>query len=316
MSFSNQVKNEIARVIPNKLCCQKAELSSLLMAHGNITWEKNDSGQMLLTAIVGNVGIAKKIFQLSKAVYQLPCSVKILKKKYFYKDKVYQVNIFIKQEELDSLQEILKISNKGSIQQEVNWSLVSKNCCKRAYLRGVFLSRGFMNRPEGNYHLEIIIKDSKLAEGIQKLLGKFEVKAQLIERKKALVLYIKESDTIVDFLRIIGAHKALLDFENVRIIKSMRNKVNRQVNCETANLSKTVEASLRQSELIKKLAVTREWDNLSPQLKELAQARIDYPDYSLKELGTMLNPPLSKSGVAYRMRKLEYIVEKILKERI
>lgn len=151
-----------------------------------------------------------------------------------------------------------------------------------------------------------------MAKEVQRLLTKFNLSSRIVERKRNLVLYIKEGEKIVDFLRVVGAHKALLDFENVRILKSMRNSINRQVNCETANLAKTIDASVRQIQLINQLVELKGWEFLPAQLRDLARARIEYPDKSLKELGDLLDPPLSKSGAAYRMRKLEKWAEEII----
>ncbi|MPN40483.1 putative sporulation transcription regulator WhiA [bioreactor metagenome] len=145
-------------------------------------------------------------------------------------------------------------------------------------------------------------------------MRKLSLEARISERKNSLLLYIKESEKIVDFLRLVEASKALLDFENVRIVKSMRNQVNRQVNCETANLAKTVDASVRQVEMIEKLLDKIGVKGLPPNLRDLAMLRLDYPDSTFKEMGVMLDPPLTKSGVAYRMKKLEGFAATILDE--
>lgn len=196
--------------------------------------------------------------------------------------------------------------------RQIPWNLLGKNCCRRSFIRGMFLSRGFISRPEGNYHLELVLNDSRLAADAVRLLTKVKLEVRRAERKSHLVIYIKDSEMIVDFLRLIGANKALLDFENVRILKSMRNAVNRQVNCETANLAKTIDAAVRQVELMRRLMNSQKWDLLTPQLKELARLRMQHPECTLKELGDLLSPALSKSGVAYRMRRLEKAAEDLL----
>ncbi|MDD2585934.1 MAG: DNA-binding protein WhiA [Syntrophomonadaceae bacterium] len=309
MSFSNDVRNELARVMPEKECCAKAELSALLAVSG--IFLHKGSRESIFTTTIENAATARKIFKLIKQTYHLQSSVRMGTRRRFQKSRVYEVNTFLEQAGLQALQELNIIDSNLKIKHEIPRSLTSKTCCKRAYIRGIFLNRGFVNRPEGTYHLEIIFNQGKLAGEVQKMLETFNLQARIIERKNNLVLYLKESEQIVDFLRVVGANNALLDFENVRILKSMRNHVNRQVNCETANLSKTIDASIRQIELIKNLIKDNGWDNLSPELKELATLRINYPDSTLKELGTMLNPPLSKSGVAYRMRKLEKMAEEL-----
>jgi DNA-binding protein WhiA len=156
------------------------------------------------------------------------------------------------------------------------------------------------------------LNNSKLANELIKFFSKFNLQAHIVQRKQQVVIYIKESEQIVDFLRITGASKALLHFENIRILKSMRNTVNRQVNCETANLAKTVEAAVRQIELVEKLSMNEKLESLAAPLNEIAHLRVSYPDATLRELGEMLNPPLSKSGVAYHMRRLEKRANEII----
>lgn len=309
MSFSNEVRNELARIIPDKGCCIKAELSALMAVNG--TAVETGTGDILLRTVAENAATARKIYKLFKEAYQLQAAVKVIRQRRFNKQHVYEVESLLRPDKSWIMNELNLAFEQGKRKSVNNRRLLRKNCCKRAYLRGIFLNRGFVNRPEVDYHLEIVVNDRWLAAEIQELLDKFALEARGIERKNNLVLYIKESEKIADFLRVVGASKALLDYENVRIIKSMRNEVNRQVNCETANLGKTIDASLRQLELIKGLTDTDGLEILPSHLRELALARITYPDYSLKELGAAMNPPLSKSGVAYRMRKLEQYIEEI-----
>jgi len=311
MSFSNDVRNELARIIPEKTCCQKAELSALLMLRANVGQDQN--GERCLITTVENATPARKIYRLLKETYGLSSTVRVQEKRRFKKSRLYVVETPLDKSNGDGWLQDLELTSK-SLKGQVNWPLISKNCCKRAYLRGIFIARGFINRPEGNYHLEIVLNDSRLVSDVQKIMRKLDIEARVSERKNSLLLYIKESEKIVDFLRIVEASKALLDFENVRIVKSMRNQVNRQVNCETANLAKTVDASVRQVEMIERLLHKIGVKGLPPNLRELAILRIDHPDNTLKEMGIMLNPPLTKSGVAYRMKKLESFAATILDE--
>lgn len=312
MSFSNEVRNELAHIIPEKDCCQKAELAAFLSLRAEISSNEDDSVHLI--TVVENAPAARKIYKLLKKVYDLPSSVRVGTHKRFKKNRYYVVDTRLGKKDLWILQDMGLVDENLQIKRKLSSSLISKSCCKRAYLRAVFVSKGFINRPEGNYHLELVLNDSQQAISVQKILSRLGVEARLSERKSNIIVYIKESEKIVDFLRIVGASKALLDFENVRIIKSMRNQVNRQVNCETANLAKTIDASVRQIELIKKLITKIGINRIPSQYKELAMLRIDYPDSTLKELGSMMNPPLTKSGVAYRMRKLESFAEEILAE--
>lgn len=312
MSFSNELRNELARVMPAKLCCCRAELAALLAVSGSIV--KKADGDMLLRIVTENAATGRKIFKLLKEIYGLHSSVRVQNQKRFKKNRFYEVNTVIKSDNKWIFEELNMADKNENAESSVNWNLVAKSCCKRAYLRGVFLNRGFVSRPQGGYHLEIVLNNDKLAADVQEILHRLNLQVRSIVRKGSVVLYIKESEKIADFLRTVEASRALLEFENIRIIKSMRNNVNRQVNCETANLNKTVNASVRQVELIKKLILKKGLKVLSPQLRDLALLRIKYPASSLKDLGSQLEPPLSKSGVAYRMRKLESLAEKILQE--
>ncbi|OPZ73936.1 MAG: Sporulation transcription regulator WhiA [Firmicutes bacterium ADurb.Bin456] len=189
--------------------------------------------------------------------------------------------------------------------------LVSRECCRRAYLRGVFLGGGSVNSPEGNYHLEIITDNETFALFIEKLMQKMRLSARISRRKNWFVVYLKESEQIIDFLNLVGAHSALLNFENARIYKDMRNQVNRLVNCETANLNKTVNAAVRHLENIELISDTIGLGQIPASLREVAELRVKYPDASLKELGELIQPRLGKSGVNHRLRKIEEIADQI-----
>ncbi|NLN87327.1 MAG: DNA-binding protein WhiA [Syntrophomonadaceae bacterium] len=308
MSFSHDARNEIARIIPEKRCCQIAELSALVGMRADIS--PNRDGVLTLYTTMENAAQARKAYTLLKDTFGLSSTVHILQKKRFKKSRIYRVETPLDSAEGSVL--LQELGQLGSeIKRQVHWKAIRKNCCKRAFLRGVFTSSGFVNRPEGNYHLEIVFNDSRMAADVLKVMNKLDLDARLTERKNNLLIYIKESERIVDFLRLVEASNALLDFENVRIIKSMRNQVNRQVNCETANLGKTIDASVRQVEMIKRIVARVGVKGISPHLRELAMLRLDHPDSSLKELGLMLDPPLTKSGVAYRMAKLEKVSDTI-----
>jgi len=310
MSFSNGVRNELAHIMPNKTCCQRAELAALLALRGEIIYKEDGTRNLLVEA--ENAASARKVYRLLKEFCQLQPGVRIVQRKRFKQTRFYLAESQLTDNDIKLMEEMGLIDSKGNIRRDVDWKMLGKNCCKRAYLRGVFMCKGFINRPEGNYHLEMVLNDSSMANDIKKILTKLKIEARIGERKNNLIVYIKESEKIVDFLRVIEASKALLNFENVRIIKSMRNQVNRQVNCETANLGKTIDASVRQVELIESLIEKLGINRIPKQFRELAILRIDHPDSTLKELGLMMTPSLTKSGVAYRMRKMEIYAEETL----
>ena len=313
MSFSHETKNELSRLMPRKRCCLKAELAALVL-FGGINELKGNNEADSLAVNTENAATARKVFKLFKALYPVPVKVAAVKKKQFKKNKVYMVKADPDKNHPYIARALGLDDGKGQRLKRLPGQLLRSRCCKRAYLRGAFLARGSVNKPEGEYHLEITCAAADLARDLQKLMGQLGLEAKISERNNSNVLYIKESEQIADFLRLAGASSALLEFENVRVVKSVRNQVNRQVNCETANLEKTVAASMRQS-----MAITRLIDGVGLQaipepFREVAVLRLEHPDYSLRELGSLMNPPLSKSGVAYRMRRLENMAEKLLGE--
>lgn len=309
MSFATDVRNELARVLPERKCCQKAELAALLGLRTKL--ESGAGGSRTLRTTAESAATARKIYTLLKETYGLSSTVSVLEKKRFKKSRHYGVEVLLQPGEGQELLDDLGL-NDAAPRKAIRPALVNKNCCKRAYLRGIFINRGFINRPEGAYHLELVFSDTRLPGEVQKLMHRLGLDAKISERKNSLLIYLKESEKIVDFLRLVEASHALLAFENVRIVKSMRNQVNRQVNCETANLAKTVDASVRQVEMIEKLLAKVGLKGLPPSLRELALLRIEHPDSTFKEMGMLLDPPLTKSGVAYRMKKLETLAADLL----
>jgi len=310
MSFSTDVRAELARITPAKPCCRRAEFAALLLLNGSLIRAE----ETILQVELDNAATARKVFLLIKEELGLQPAVSMQQRKRFRKTRVYLVKSVIMPGQENILSNLELTEENGLIKRQARWRLLTRTCCKRAFLRGVFLSRGSINRPEGEYHLELILPEPDIASEMMKIMSKLDLEARQVERKNTQVLYLKESDKIADFLLTIGANIALLDFENARIIKSMRNSVNRQVNCETANLAKTVDASVRQIELIERIIALRGWEYLPSHLRDLAQLRVEYPDAPLKELGEMLNPPLSKSGAAHRMRRLEELADALLEE--
>ena len=181
----------------------------------------------------------------------------------------------------------------------------------RAYVRGCFLGSGSINNPENKYHIEFIVKDRKTADVILQILNKYNIHFKKLEKENAVSLYSKDGEEISKFLAFIGANSSVLKFEDIRVYRDMRNNVNRIVNCETANLSKTVNAAVKQIDAINKLKESGKYNSLSENLKEIAELRIKYPDVSLVELGKMLNPPIGKSGVNHRMKAILKLVEEL-----
>lgn len=312
MTFSSLVKNEISKIVSEDRCCQLAELSALIKMTGTIQIHgRNNIGIKLSTE---NASIARMLFTLIKDIFDINTRVTVRRNKQLKKNNNYTLYIDAEtgSEELLLATEILSKSEGGiKINYKLPSKLAKKPCCKKAYLRGVFLGGGSISDPEKTYHLELVTNNEEYAESIKKLVNSYKLNAKVVNRKGNFVVYLKEGEQIVDFLNVIGAHKALLSLENVRIYKEMRNNVNRVVNCETANLNKIVNASMRQVHNIELIKNRIGFDNLPEGLAEIAELRLKYPDASLKELGEMMSTPIGKSGVNHRLRKLDEIAEKI-----
>ena len=293
MSFSGKIKEELERVIAGSRHCQLAELAAIYDFCGRKTEEEN--GSMVISS--ENELAVRKYFTLLKKTFNM------------YKDCTKDTPVYSKK----GANYRLKIEDAGEADRIRSAIKVTtdtmRSCCKRAYVRGAFLAAGSVSDPEKSYHLEIVCQDERQAHFLAEMLSGFEIEAKVILRKKYYVLYVKDGTRIVETLNVMGAHVALMDFENMRILKEMRNSVNRKVNCETANIGKTVTAAQRQIDDIRRLMESDSYERLSPALKAMAQLRISYPEATLKELGEMSTPVLGKSGVNHRLRKLSQIAQ-------
>lgn len=312
MSFSTNVKNEISRIIPEGDCCKKAELSGMIRVGGSITIGSNM--QMALEMRTENAATARKFLKLVKAAYGIETEINILRKNRLKKNNIYIVKIT----EETSVKKVLVdlgISDDGFfLNAGINQEIMENLCCKRSFIRGLFLGSGSVTDPDYGYHLEVVFESEDIAQVLVDLLSDFELTAKITQRKSTYLVYLKESEQISTFLSIIEAHNALFSLENTRIQKGMRNQVNRLVNCETANMNKSIDAAFKQIENIDIINSYMGLDSLPENLKELALLRLDNPEKSLKELGEMLTPPVGKSGVNHRMRKIEAIAKSYRKK--
>ena len=200
---------------------------------------------------------------------------------------------------------------KGEELMAIRDTIVQAVCCKRAYIRGAFIASGSMSDPSKSYHFEIVCNDMRQAEHLRDMMNSFDVDAKIVQRKRTYVVYLKEGSQIVDILNVMEAHVALMELENVRIMKEMRNSVNRKVNCETANINKTVSAAVRQMEDITYIRDQIGFEKLPEGLRDVALTRLAYPEAALKELGQLMANPLGKSGVNHRLRKLSEIAQQL-----
>lgn len=309
MSFASEIKKELT-AIEGDMCCGHAELAALVRMNGSISV----SNQVYMLDIqTENAAIARRIYTLIKAVYAFPVELLVRKKMKLKKNNVYIVRL--KKDVRHLLENLGILQENHAFVHGISKRYLEKKCCRKAYLRGAFLAGGSINNPEtSSYHLEIFNLYKDHNDAVCNLLKSFHLRARKLERKKGYISYIKEAEKITEFLSIIGAHNALFKFEDVRIVRDMRNSVNRLVNCETANLNKTIGAAFRQIENIKLIENTVGLDVLPEKLQEIAILRVQHQDVSLKELGELVaSGKISKSGVNHRLKKIDDYAEKIRK---
>ncbi|WP_379970447.1 DNA-binding protein WhiA [Ectobacillus sp. sgz5001026] len=307
MSFASETKKELTN-ITIKDCCVRAELSALIRMNGSLSFSNR---RLILDIQTENAAIARRIYVLLKRSYEVTVELLVRKKMQLKKNNVYIVRLVEKAKEI--LDDLQIIEGDFSLVHNISKNLIRKKCCKRSYLRGAFLAGGSVNNPEtSSYHLEIFSLYGEHNESICELMNEFDLNGKTLERRKGYITYLKEAEKITEFLNIVGAHHALLRFEDIRILRDMRNSVNRLVNCETANLNKTIGAALRQIENIKYIERVAGLDSLPDKLREIAELRIAYQDVTLKELGEMMSGGnISKSGINHRLRKIDEIAEKL-----
>jgi DNA-binding protein WhiA len=307
MSFAAHTKKELTMQEGND-CCSKAELSALIRMNGSLQF---GAGRLVLDVTTENAAIARRIYTLIKRLFHLHAELLVRKKMRLKKNNVYIVRIPHKAN--DILQDLGIMDQTLSFIPGIAPGIVKTSCCRAAYLRGAFLAGGSVNHPEASsYHLEIFTSYQDFCEALTKIANRYKLNAKCIERKKGYVLYIKEGEKITEFLSLIGAHQALLYFEDVRIVKDMRNSVNRLHNCEIANINKTVNAATRQMENIQLIEQEMGLENLPKRLREVAELRVAHPDINLKELGEMIpSGVVSKSGINHRLRKINEIADKL-----
>lgn len=313
MSFSKNVKEELSKHIPQARHCQIAEIAAIVNLCGKIEVGQKETQLKIYT---DNLTVARKYFMLIKETFH--GEVAILNRNGQGNKNSYA--LLLKEQKLtDQILKAIKVMREDysfvEPQGVVDRCLLQNTCCKRAFIRGVFLTNGSMSDPEKTYHFEIIMSTESRALQIQEVIRSFGIDAKIVVRKKYYVVYVKDGSQIVDILNIMEAHKALMDLENIRILKEMRNSINRKVNCETANINKTVTAASKQIDDIVYIKEQMGFSDLSPGLEEVALLRMEHPDASLKELGEMLSQPLGKSGVNHRLRKLSEIADRLREQK-
>ena len=286
ISFSAKVKSELVGILGNHKHCRKAEITGMFQYGGQLGRVERDC--YAVGFHTENAEVLKKGFTLLRKTFNIDTDKNLSEQQLF---------AFLEQMDAAWAESLEHVANRS--------------CCKRAFIRGVFLAVGSISDPEKGYHLEFVCEDEEQARFLRSMIATFDIETRVLERKEHYVVYLKEGTSIVDLLNVMEAHVALMELENLRILKEMRNTVNRRVNCETANINKTVNAAAKQVEDILYIEEHKGLVSLPDTLYEMARVRLDNPDATLKELGEILVPPVGKSGVNHRLRKISEYADKL-----
>ncbi len=317
MTFATEMRNELARIKPERKCCMLAEISGFIRVSGSIGLA--GGGKFRIVTTTENPAVARHFKMLVKEYFNIEISIEVGQHSTFKKNKYYKMTIG--PENLS--EQILRETGILMIREGMNFisdgilsAIIKKKCCKKAYLRGIFLGSGSITNPAKDYHFEIGCATETLAKDLMKLINSFyDLEARMIKRKNEWIVYVKKSEQIVDLLAIMGASSKIFEYEDIRIKKEIRNKANRINNCDQANIDKALRASQRHIKSINQIEKSIGIDALPEKLREVAKLRIAHPDLSLKELGELMVPPMQKSGINKRLSKIEEIArEQCLKE--
>ena len=306
MSYASEVKKELTGLEVHRGNA-KAELMALIRMNGSVGLSNH---QLVLNVATESSAIARRIYKLIKDFYQIESDILVRRKMRLKKNNTYVVRLRYHARELLT---DLGIIDGLSIREDVPLELLKNDLMIRSYLRGAFLAGGSVNNPEtSRYHLEIYSLYEEHNETIAKLINRYHLNARTTSRRSGYIVYLKEAEKIANFLQLIGATSAMLKFENIRIVRDMRNSVNRLVNCENANMDKVANASNRQIENIRFIDERVGLNQLPPKLQMIAKTRLAHQEVSLKELGELVpDGPISKSGVNHRLRKINQYAEKL-----
>lgn len=316
MSFSSDVKDELFRKNSSARHCQIAEIAAIVGTCGKIMISATDT--YMIRVSTENTLAARKYYVMLKQTFGIHPEIVIKGSDRPAKTNLYSIIVRKDQDARKMLQALKLINDHDGLTDDfslVNPLLIQQTCCKRAFIRGMFLTAGSISDPNKFYHFEIVCANEDKATQLQGIINSFDLGAKLVKRKKNYVVYVKEGSQIVELLNIMEAHVSLMNLENIRIVKGVKNNVNRQVNCETANLNKVVAAAVKQTEDIRYIEQTVGLDSLDESLEELARVRLEHSDTPLKDLGQYLSQPLGKSGVNHRLKKISEIAEKIRNDR-
>lgn len=308
--FSVTTRDELARFEPGSRCCMLAESAAIARMTGRFTGGRRPGCSGRFEMATESAALARRIVSFMRDLFDLRPLVKAARRKGGAPGNLYVVSVPYDERARAALGEMGVVSKRqghdgrGAMRPGVPWRLLSKQCCRRAYLRGAFLARGYVQNPGKAYHLEIVTDVEPHARGIVRIAESFGVAARMSRRRRGYMVYVKGGDDVAQLLRVTGAHASVIALESVRVMRGVRGDVNRAVNCDTANVAKAIDAGIAQVESIRDLMAHIGMASLTPGLQEIARLRLEHPEASLKELGEMAAPPITKSAANHRMRRL------------
>lgn len=303
MSFTVQVKEELLMQSSQN----KSELAAIIKLSGSLGLA---SSGLTLSISTENAKIARHIYEMLWNFYDIKATIRHHQKINLKKNRVYAV--WIEEGVNNILNDLYLADSFFGLETGISPSVLENDSWSQAYLRGAFLASGSVKNPEtGKYQLEIASVYSDHAHDLAQLMQKFLLDAKVIERTKGTITYLQRAEDIMDFLLVIGADEAKTEFENIKLLREARNDLNRTTNAEAANIAKTVNASMKTINNIIKIMDSIGLDQLSGDLQEVAQLRIQHPDYSIQQLADSLTTPITKSGVNHRLRKINKIADEL-----
>lgn len=313
MNFSQRVKQELMHVVPERHCCMLSELSAITQTIGSLMLMGR--GKLRVVYHTENTDLAKRIFQLLQVRLQITAQIeyRLLPRFGGRQECLLTVSEQDTPRLLASMR-MMRPSEGEYVYRGVPRAAITRKCCQQAFLRGALLGTGSVSDPASGYRAEITLPNEERAENIRRVMEKCGIDASTTKRRNTVVLYVKKGDDVVTLLAATGAHSALMEMENIRIRRDSLGKTNRALNCDSANISRQLNAARAQAEKITDFSLSCSLAGLSHELSELARIRMLNPDVSLEQLGQMLTPPVSKSAVNYRMRKLMKIIDEKIED--
>ena len=305
MSFTTEVKEELSRVAPGCSHCENATLAALIRIEGTLLMK--GQGRYALEIATDSPVVARFIIKALHENYHLTTDL-TMRRSVLHKTPNWLIEVPMQPGLNETLKE-LGILGEDGLERGIDPALIAKQCCAAAYLRGVFLGSGFISNPRGDFHFELKVETEATANAIVELLKERGIKARAIQRRNSYLIYLKSGTAISSFLALVGAHQSALKMENERVVKSVRNDVNRRVNAELANQTRSAGAAQHQLALIDELDRRGLRETLPDALAVFCDLRERYPDLSLRDLGEMADPPLSKSALYHRVLRLEKLIE-------